>query len=421
VGSGDQRALPAGQTAEADRCGPGLIYVPAIDSCTHGPDPAPSGLDEDRRVGTLTLRAANARTASLACDGDGQTGPRVQVLYVRGSQTPSPSGALLNSIQAWAAEADQIFRDSAAATGGSRQIRFVHNATCEPVVIDALVSTNALASFSTMTSELRAQGYARQDRIYLTFVDTTSAGICGIASVRNDDRASEALNRNNIGPSFSRVDAGCWDGWVAAHELMHNLGGVQLSAPNTSNGYHCTDDHDVMCYRDGSASPPMRYVCNDYGFERLLDCGHDDYFHTAPPAGSYLAAHWNPANNRFLIKGPGDPTGSIPFAIDVTPPRLTLSAPNSTRGDRRVPIRAAASDSTGVVSVAFGVCPRKGCTWEAARKLGVDRSRPYQVSWKAPKRGTFTIISRATDASGNIKIVKKVIRVKPVKPAKRKR
>jgi hypothetical protein len=47
----------------------------------------------------------------------------------------------------------------------------------------------------------------------------------------------------------------------------------------------------------------MQYVCPD-SHQDLLDCNHDDYFHTNPPPGSYLSGHWNSANAVFLIGAP---------------------------------------------------------------------------------------------------------------------
>ena len=55
-----------------------------------------------------------------------------------------------------------------------------------------------------------------------------------------------------------------------------------------------------MCYDDDGAGPVvMANVCLPE-HEALLDCGDDDYFNTNPPAGSYLASHWNTANSSFL-------------------------------------------------------------------------------------------------------------------------
>jgi hypothetical protein len=291
-----------------DLCsGPKSIRLAQSNLCTHGPDPAPPGLDDDQRVPALSPRTARQEMAAFPCAGDGQSGYRVQVLYVRASNVSSRYTQTLPSFRAWAGIANQIFQESAAATGGSRHLRFVHDANCLPIVTEVVVSPAGDGDFGTMITELTNMGYDRTDRIYLTFVDTTAAGICGIGTLWSDDRASED-NWNNFGPSYSRVDAGCWSGEVAAHEVMHNLGGVQDSAPNSSGGFHCIDEYDVMCYRDSSQSPNMRYDCPDQGrYETQFDCGHQDYYHTNPAAGSYLADFWNAANNQFLIGVTVDP------------------------------------------------------------------------------------------------------------------
>jgi hypothetical protein len=113
---------------------------------------------------------------------------------------------------------------------------------------------------------------------------------------------------------------------VAAHEIVHNLGGVQLSAPNTSGGYHCTDEYDRLCYRDAS-DVVMTYDCASSN-EGMLDCNNDDYFHPNPPANSYLDTHWNVADSSFLIAGStSDPTNQAPV-VDAGPDR-SAEMPNA--------------------------------------------------------------------------------------------
>jgi hypothetical protein len=288
---------------------PGTIQLKAVEGCTHGPDPAPKGLDVKDDVSPLAPRDPTAQDTRVTCDGDGKSGFRVQVLYVHAADVQSRYADYVSSFQAWAAEADQVFQASAAETGGKRSLRFVHDASCEPTVAEVVVSPDGDGDFWKTVDELQSQELNRTDRIYLSFVDANS--YCGVGMLWDDDRVDAKVNQHNIGPSFSRVDAGCWSGKVAAHELMHNLGGVQLSAPNASGGFHCIDEFDVMCYSDSnSVASKLRVACDDKARDlSRFDCGHDDYFNTDPAPGSYLGTHWNAANNRFLIgaKPPSSP------------------------------------------------------------------------------------------------------------------
>ena len=90
---------------------------------------------------------------------------------------------------------------------------------------------------------------------------------------------------------------------------------------------------------------PLRSVCAE-AHERLLDCGNDDYFHTDPPADSYLATHWNVAASSFL-------TGEGPAAAgDTAAPRPTAPRPKvvGALAGGRVPVRLrwAARDADAV-------------------------------------------------------------------------
>ena len=112
---------------------------------------------------------------------------------------------------------------------------------------------------------------------------------------------------------------------------MHNLGGVQNSAPNASGWFHCIDEYDIMCYRDSNTTPPMRVDCTAPGLNTTrFDCGHNDYFHTNPAPGSYLANFWNAANNRFLVS---DSTGSE--EVVPPPPPLANDSPLSSVPDKK--------------------------------------------------------------------------------------
>jgi hypothetical protein len=288
--------------------------------CSHGPDPAPDGIDvtQRRSVADLSdLTGGSSGSGTVPCIGDGTSGARVQAIYAVASDVPDRSAQVAPLIATWAAEMDGAVSQSAAETGGELHLRFVTDANCALDIATVRLSTTGDDSLSNTISELRAKGFDRTDRKYLIWADATV--YCGIAQVAGGDSAA-ATNGANSGPTYGRVDSGCWgrtDHLSELHELMHTLGAVQLSAPHSSGGYHCTDENDAMCYSD-AAGVTVTYVCSS-AHEWLLDCNHDDYFSTSPPSGSYLATHWNVANSVFLTGGGSSGGGSVSPSPTPTP------------------------------------------------------------------------------------------------------
>ncbi|MFI6448220.1 RICIN domain-containing protein [Kitasatospora sp. NPDC050543] len=267
-----------------------------------------------------------AADASVQCDGDGTTGNRVQVLYVH-APGQDRFAQYLPSFKKWAADTDAIYNASAGETGGVRHVRYVTGPDCTVSVLNVEVSAGALREFGAANDALASQGFNRRDRKYMIFADAQV--YCGIGTFAGDERPSQD-NRSNFGPSYGRTDSGCWGGSTAAHELGHNLGAVNNSAPHTSRAGHCVDEWDIMCYSDTPYYPKMQTLCPDRGHDERLDCNHDDYYNTSPQPGSYLTTHWNVANNQFLIAGNGTNPNPNPTPTP-TPTKTTTPSPTPTK------------------------------------------------------------------------------------------
>ncbi|MER5426036.1 RICIN domain-containing protein [Streptosporangium roseum] len=242
--------------------------------------------------------AAEVAPARVFCDGDGVSGKRVEVLYVREPSMPDRYSRLLPMFQAWLSNADDSFNDAAAAGGKSRHIRYVTEAVsggCQIAVREVVVPAESLATFNSGTAAVQALGYNRADRKYLMLTEATV--VCGVGQRYVDDRPG-AENYNNL-RAYARVDAvpNCFGANAIAHELGHTFGAVQESAPHFQTS-HCSDQFDLMCY-GGTPS----WSCLKWDDYRLPDCNRDDYFNVSPAAGSYLATHWNTADSEFLVKG----------------------------------------------------------------------------------------------------------------------
>jgi hypothetical protein len=357
-------------SADSAHC-PGMPYqlqvTPGLVACTHGPDPAPEGVDvrKSPSLGELASRvrqagaaveAAVTAPASLAgtsgtvpCVGDGGSGKRLVAIYAHQASVPSRYGEVAPMIQSWAGAADGIVDASAATTGGSRHLRWEHDDACHPLVREVALTASAISSFDQMIAELYAAGFNRYDRRYVVWVDVDNH-YCGIAMTYIDERPGQDNVMNGVASAglglMARIDLPCWGlpapyTLVEAHEITHTLGAVQPHAPHSSSVIapdgsvavvygHCTDEYDLMCYADGSPKS-LTYPCSQ-AYDRLLDCRHDDYFHTKPSSGTYLALHWNTAMSSFLVRV--DPIagfldiGSSAFRADIA----WLSATGITRG-----------------------------------------------------------------------------------------
>ena len=382
--------------ASAEPCGPGVeaIRVDGDILCTHGDDEPPAGVDTTELPSTDELLEARfgvddadeipaeevpgdpyvAAAGTVACIGDGVTGARVQLVYARAGNVPSRYSSVLPLLRQYASDADDIINVSAGRVGQGRRVRYVTNNSCLPEVLNITLSNTGDDSFGNMVSELRAKGLNAKDRKYLVFMDA-AVGICGLGQVYMNDRGDE-YNPNNHGywvngvqqgsAMFARVDASCWQ-YAAAHEMLHNLGAVQNSAPNSSGAGHCTDEVDVMCYRDTSTTV-TRQVCSRAG---QVDCNNNDYFHPNPNSGSYLDTNWNVARSRYLASGQAPPP----------PATTTVTVPSSGYAGVPWPVRVdvATSGASVVWSSTRSECwfagpRRKVTTWTCpATSLGTGQ------------------------------------------------
>lgn len=361
------------------------VEVPGLPGAiTHGSDDLPP------KPPALTAQAAPE--ALWPCEGTGVEGRRVQMLYVHGGQSQLPS--LRSTIETWTRQIEGMFLLSGRESGGERLLRVVTDAECNLSIPDVTVSSAALGSFDQMILELRQQGFTDSNRAYHAWVEASA--YCGIGTIYSDDRAG--TNQNEMNAQYARSDRPCWNANTAAHEIIHNLGGVQNSAPNSTLGLHSRDEADVMSYPDGAPRGQMIQVCPAPGEDRF-DCGKDDYFSAAPPTGSYLDTHWNVADSAALTRPVVTPTTLPP-----PPPTTSTTLPPTTstsvgKGRTKIDLKAPSTVNNGVAFVATasvtGECRPSG--FVEFRVSGELKSRQVLTDGKAAVTLTITgDVSRPT-------------------------
>ena len=245
---------------------------------------------------------------------------QIKVVYAYASGQQDRSAQWSDALQADVSNIEQYL---AVQTGGTRALRFDMGTECGPQYVDIQVVALPQAReyyrddpshFSRLAYDVAAAvGSLSGPRDVFVLADKlTDDPVWGIAQVIDDDSAG-AGNESNTGgltaimwtnPSTQPDPSDWWQPTVMLHEITHNLGGVQQSAPNHTSNWHCTDGEDLMCYPDGSpeAAAYDDTVCPlDAGaIPQTYDCGHDDYFSPAPAPGSYLDTHWNVYRSAFM-------------------------------------------------------------------------------------------------------------------------
>lgn len=270
---------------------------------THGPDTTAEAVMAEEPSG---LQAASSHVCVSTTTAHGL------IIYAYPSNVANNYNGMVATIRTYFQQAQDKLNAEAMQFGVSASYKMACDADGRVTVRSVRLPTASnYSSFSTIVSDLQAQGYNSSSAKYWIWWDSR-LGPCGQGDIKNDDRAS-AGNANNVGPSYG-INYGCN---AMMHENGHNLGAVQHTAPNASGGHHCIDEYDVMCYSDSPNYPTMVYRCTD---REHFDCNNNDYFHPNPSSNNYLYNHWNLAacyNNYIQRSGCGGtnptPTPSTGF------------------------------------------------------------------------------------------------------------
>ncbi|HEU4657040.1 MAG TPA: hypothetical protein VFR97_05925 [Capillimicrobium sp.] len=321
----------------------------------HG-DRIPAGMDAEleaaaSRTALARLAPADPAAPVLADDWCGTetsvddvahdatgAGPAIKLVYARPSDQPNRFATFAEYLQD---DAREIAESFGAAADGTRTVRFDTGTACGPLYVDAIsialprtrdayLAMTLDERFDALSDDLRARlTSVAGKRDFLVYADALPAGgVSGVATLYNDDRDT-ATNWNNSGGNVAFVFSfGSSRRTTAQHELGHNLGAVQDSAPHSTLAGHCFERYDVMCYADGGPRGTSADLVTSCATQSppAWDCRADDYFDPDPAPGSYLDTHWNLYDSVYLCP----PADCI--VVERDEPATTTVAPPSGGG-----------------------------------------------------------------------------------------
>ena len=322
VVSAPEGATPVRITPNHPACGVGFTAQEYLGEtpfavCTHTyADPAP----------TRGPKNGVARVAPI-CHGNGVNGARLQLIYMYIEGQPNRGSEFIPRIvNEWVPAMEGAFRTTSAEQGREIGMR-LHMPGCKIEITTIQIpedeATPDGGQFSRIANQVRASVNAT-DRKFHVWFDGPSGGPCGVGETLAvipvvGDNATPA-NPHNFGvdfplnpqvavsfrlpvnvPNWQNGKPACWGSGamgalVEVHEVLHTLGAVSVTSPNSNGLGHCRDELDIMCYSEGGVKTVPRCAV----LVELLDCGSDDYFNARPPLGSYLSLNWNTANSRYL-------------------------------------------------------------------------------------------------------------------------
>lgn len=313
------------------------ITVARTTLCSHGPDPVDAfggaaRLKQTSAVQEQGVAAAAASELTALCSAGGVSGKRIEVIYGVPQDRTNRYNAMVAPLRDMMRQVNNNLEAADAAT--SQTYRFlctngvdvtVRNVTLLPVGSDASFTfDDYVASLQNQIEfGLGPVDFIANERLYIAYIDQVqdSYPFGGQGELSIDDQPSAAANANN--DSRPRYSMSAYLNMpVIAHEIGHNIGAVQDSAPHSSKGGHCYDEADLMCYDDGglyfALGGTLTFTCP--GPDTAIDCHDEDYYYPGtPPASNYLATHWNTANSGFLT----------PVVSAATPPTVTVKSPVS--------------------------------------------------------------------------------------------
>jgi PKD repeat protein len=380
---------------------------------THGPD----GVELDGRSrgkkpgvpaalyavdGTAPWSAGQYDGQALTADAaDVTSEPTFHAMYVYPSDQPSRFASFAAMFQADANQASQRLSGMY-----GRGLRFDQRAGgyLDITVIRSTKTAAQLATsdqFNVLRTELSSRGLlSNPNKKYFAWLDAGS-GYCGQGELYQDTRRT--ADNNNQRMTFAVVyrpysttgaDGGFCRGRTLAHELGHNMGALQKTAPHAFDGAHCNDSaEDVMCYTSATST--------DTG-NPAFDWNNDDYWDAAanPAAGSTATLPWWTVNlSKYVCAtadcGAGGSTPPPPPPANVAPVAGFSAACNGLT----CTFTDSSTDSDGTVT---------GWSWTFGDGTTSTTRSPAKTYAAG---GTYTVTLTATDDDGATNAVSKSVTV----------